>query len=266
MKTLKFSISTRFIAIIAIFFFSFSCQKNLKPYQVDPAFSAYVISFTSGVVSNTTNIQVRLVQQIAEAVPGKELSVNPFSFSPGISGKAKWLDKQTIQFIPDKKLESGKIYEAEFKVDKFVEVPTNLRTLKFRFQIMKQYISYEFNGIEPVNEGDMKLQKVHGSFLTADVADNKDMEALVSFSENAGSNIRWSHSKDGRLHNFTLENVERKESPYTIKIEWNGKKIDAKRVKNEQFQNIHAITIFCRGGEVSPPRSNFPLCEMYKVG
>lgn len=228
MKTLKFSISTRFIAIIAIFFFSFSCQKNLKPYQVDPAFSAYVISFTSGMVSNAGKIQVRLVQEVADAVAGKELASNPFSFSPGIKGKAIWVDKQTIQYVPDKNLESGKLYEAQFAVDEFVKVPSELKTLKFRFQVMKQYISYEFNGIEPVNEGDLKRQKLRGTFTTADVADNKTFEQIVSFSGISGNSIRWTHSKDGRTHSFSLDNLERKEKPYTIGIKWNGKDIDAK--------------------------------------
>jgi uncharacterized protein YfaS (alpha-2-macroglobulin family) len=228
MKTNEDMRFTQLFTIIAIILTSFSCQKNLKPYQVDPAFSAYVISFTSGVVSNTTKIQVRLVQEVADAVAGKELASNPFSFSPGIKGKAIWVDKQTIQFVPEKNLESGKLYEAQFAVDKFVKVPSELKTLKFRFQVMKQYISYEFNGLEPVNEGEMKMQKVHGSFKTADVADNNEIEKIVSFSGISGNTLHWTHSKDGRTHSFTLDNVERKEKPYTIGIKWNGKAIDAK--------------------------------------
>ena len=174
--------ATQWLLILSFAVLPLSCKKELKPLTVDPAFAAYVISFTSGVVSNSTKIQVRLVQECKEAVPGKELSSNPFSISPGVSGKAVWVDRQTIEFVPDEKLESGEIYTVDFALNDFTQVPSELKTLKFRFQVMKQNISYEFNGIEPENESDMKLQKIRGSFTTADVADGSELEKIIEFS------------------------------------------------------------------------------------
>lgn len=225
--SLLFGYITKAILITALATLPFSCKKSLKSYTVDPAFATYVLSFTSGVISNATIVQIRLLEEVQEAEPGKELSANPFSFNPGIKGKAVWLDKQTIQFVPDKKLISGKFYDAEFALSKFVQVPTNLKTLKFNFQVMKQNISYEFNGIEPVNEYDMQWQKVNGIFTTADVVDGAEFEKIVKFSDTDDKSIRWAHSKDGRTHNFTIEKAERRKQPYNIKVEWNGEKIYA---------------------------------------
>jgi Large extracellular alpha-helical protein len=225
--------ATHWLLILSFAVLPFSCKKELKPLTIDPAFAAYVISFTSGVVSNSTKIQVRLVQEVKEAVPGKELSSNPFSISPGISGKAVWVDKQTIEFIPEEKLESGEIYNVDFALDDFTKVPSELKMLKFRFQVMQQNISYEFNGIEPENESDMKLQKIRGCFTTADVVEGSELEKIIDFSGKAGEHINWIHSKDGHLHSFTLDSVERKEKPYNIDIEWNGKKIGAKNGSKE---------------------------------
>ena len=89
MKPISTSKSTVFaLFTIAILLFASSCKKKYTPLFVDPAYAAYVISFTSGVVSNSSTVQVRLVQQVPEAVAGKALSENPFSFSSEVKGTA----------------------------------------------------------------------------------------------------------------------------------------------------------------------------------
>lgn len=216
-----------FVVVFSLFFNS-SCKRELKPIRIDPAFSAYVISFTSGVVSNQTKIQVRLMSEIPEAITGKELPFNPFSISPGISGKATWIDKQTIEFTPEKSLPSGEIYTVDFSLDKFVKVPDNLKTLTFRFQVKHQAMKYEFNGITPVNENDKRWQQLHGIIYTADAADASLLEKSVSASSAGNSfSIKWKHEANGTIHSFMVDSIERKSSPYNIDIEWNGSKIDA---------------------------------------
>ena len=214
-----------------------SCDKKLKPIRIDPAFAAYVISFTSGVVSNATKVQIRLLNEVPEAVPGKALPFNPFSFSPGIKGEAKWLDKQTIVFTPEKPLTSGEIYTVEFELDKFVKVPDKLKTLTFNFQVKHQAIRYEFNGISPVNASDKKWQQVHGIFYTADVIDAVVLEKAVEVSSD-GKNYRlgWKHSADGTMHEFSIDSVERKTQSYNIKIAWDGEVIGAKEGGSTTFE------------------------------
>lgn len=241
MKNLKKTFPITLVVFAALLLVPVSCKKN-NPFEVDPAFSAYVLSFTSGVVSNATTIQLRLVQEVANAEPGKALEKNPFSFSPGITGKAEWVDKQTIRFIPDKRLESGQLYEAEFALHNFAGVPKELKTLTFRFQTMKQHIRFEFKGISPVNENDMKWQNLHGCFITADYADGKAMEKLAKFSKLEGKTIHWRHSNNGREHHFTIGKVERKNIAYPLTIQWEGKKIGA---KNEEARvEMPALGIF----------------------
>lgn len=217
--------------LLIVFFLGFmpACDKKLKPIKIDPAFSAYVISFTSGIVSSTAKVQVRLVQEVADAVPGKELPFNPFSFSPGLKGQAKWLDKQTIEFTPEKLLPSGEIYTVDFAVEKFVKVPDNLKTLTFRFQVIHQAIKYEFNGISPYNITEKKWQKIHGIFYTADFADATTLEKAVKASGNGTDyKFTWKHNNEGKTHEFSIDSVQRKVEPSNIKIEWNGEDIGAK--------------------------------------
>ncbi len=219
-----------------------SCgEKKLEPLRIDPAFANYVISFTSGVVSNTTKIRVRLVQEVQNAIPGKELEFNPFSISPDIKGKAIWLDSQTIEFIPEKLLESGEVYTVEFQLYKFINVPENLRNLKFRFQVIKQAIQYEFNGIEPYDENDKKWQKVQGIFFTADYLSPTEIEESVKASYD-GENFKllWKHSSDGRTHDFVIDSVLRNENSYNVKLQWEGENIGA---NNKQIEYIEIPSI-----------------------
>ena len=228
---------TILIAVIIITVGQSCKEKKLEPIKIDPAFAAYVMSFTSGVVSNSTKVRVRLVQEVADAVPGEELKFNPFSFSPSLKGKVVWLDKQTIEFTPEKRLPSGEIYTVDFDLYKFIEVPENLKVLTFRFQVMKQAMLYEFNGIEPYKLMEKKWQKVNGIFKTADFASPEEIEQCAEAeSDGVEYKISWVHSKDGKTHNFTIDSVERKSKPVIIKLEWNGKKIGADISKTERIE------------------------------
>lgn len=222
--------STQKVAPLILAFlmlFAVSCKKKYTPLSVDPAFAAYVISFPSGLLSNTAKIQVRLVQPVQEAVPGKELSSNPFSMSPDIKGKARWVDNQTIEFVPEKLLTSGEIYTVDFELDRFVKVPHKLKTLTFRFQVIKQNIRFDFSGITPYNESDVRMQKINGSLLTADFADATLLEKSFQIDGVDYPYVRWQHSENGRVHTFIVDSVPRKERPYQIQFSWKGGPINA---------------------------------------
>jgi alpha-2-macroglobulin len=225
MKPAHTLLRTAFIMLSVIIFACYSCQKKYEPLATDPAFAAHVVSFSSGVISSASPIQVRLVKEVTDAEAGKELSKNPFSFSPDIRGKAVWVDKQTIRFVPEKSPEPGQVFDVKFALHQFTEVPKELRTLPFRFQIMKQFIRFDFEGISPHSENNLRWQQVHGVLYTADVANNTTIEQIVKVS--GSKNLRWQHSKDGRTHHFTVDSVERKKKSYDIEIQWKGTRIGA---------------------------------------
>ncbi len=220
---------SQFLVMLVIMFSFHSCgKKQLEPLKIDPAFAAHVISFTSGVVSNTTRIQVRLVQEIPNASPGKQLDFNPFSLSPGIKGVARWVDRQTIEFVPEQHLPAGEIYTVDFELGKFISVPKELQTLTFRFQVMSQSIRHEFEGISPCRIMDKRWQQVHNIIYTADYAEPSLLEKSV---EVTGSQpdykLKWEHSKDGRTHILMIDSVRRNEQPVQLRIDWDGDLIGA---------------------------------------
>ena len=233
-----------------------SCKKGYSPLPTDPAIAAHVISFTSGVISSAAPIQVRLVQEIADAEPGSELAKNPFSFSPSIPGKAVWVDKQTIRFRPDKLPEPGQVFDVKFALNQFVEVPKALSTLPFRFQIMRQFIRVEFEGINPHSENNPRWQQVHGVVYSADVASSNAIQQVVSLN---GKNISWNHSQDGRIHRFTVDSVERRKEAYTVEIPLKGSKVGTTDgALNFQMPGVNEFTIMHVKAE-SAPKTNVTI-------
>ncbi|MFO7869111.1 MAG: alpha-2-macroglobulin family protein [Bacteroidales bacterium] len=223
------------IVVFAVCFIQFnSCSESpetLVPIQVDPAFSSYVISFTSGVVSNQSSIEVRFVQEFDNVTVGEELDTNPFSCSPSIDGKAVWKDAQTIAFVPEELLPSGAIYTVTCDVDKLIEVPDNLSELQFRFQVMHQDMEFEFAGFESYSAEDYSLQKVHGIFQTADYVPVDVFEQSLSVSVPGGKAAVSITSEDGKLFRFSLDSVPRNTEEYTISLECDGTVFGAEETK-----------------------------------
>jgi len=79
-----------------------------------------------------------------------------FEFSPDIKGEANWIDKRTIEFIPEGLLPSGKLFEAEFHLSKVADVPEKLKTLPFSFQTIQQVINVYFEGMRAYDIEDLK--------------------------------------------------------------------------------------------------------------
>src|ERR1700712_4836253 len=67
-----------------------------KTSAVDPAFSKYIESYTSGLISKTNSIRIRLAGNVPTThVQNDQLPDGVFDFSPSIKGKAYWVDERT---------------------------------------------------------------------------------------------------------------------------------------------------------------------------
>ena len=201
-------------------------QNLLTQIEVDPGFSVYVNAFTSGVMSNSDNIKVVLIQPSSEAKVGEPLNDEVFSFSPEIEGQAYWLDQQTIEFRPSQKLKSGQAYEATFHLAKLMSVPEEFEEMVFGFVVMHQSISVDFQGIKPMDLNDFTQQEIFGSVRTADVASTSDLESCFKASQGGKNlNIVWTHQPNSKVHQYTITGVKRGKKEQFIDLSWNGKSI-----------------------------------------
>jgi uncharacterized protein YfaS (alpha-2-macroglobulin family) len=213
------------IGIIAIVLLIIRNQRKHEVLKINPAFAKYISAYTSGLISSESTIKIRLASDFANPEDiGKPVDATLFKFSPAINGKIIWKDSRTIEFKPAEPLPSKKKFTAKFYLSKLLKVPSDLETFKFQFETMAQNFSVTVDNLKPSEKNTYKLI---GTLTTADVADSKDVEKLLSAYENGNKlKIKWIHELDRKTHRFQTDSIVRKKSKGEIKLEWDGKPID----------------------------------------
>src|ERR1700754_2207908 len=113
------SIITICASLLLILLIIYIVANGNKKTTVDPAFSKYIESYTTGVISKESPIRIRLASQVQVThQQNEQLSDDLFDLSPTVKGKAYWVDTRTIEFRPAGKLDPGKKYTADFGLGK----------------------------------------------------------------------------------------------------------------------------------------------------
>jgi alpha-2-macroglobulin len=225
------------VATAGIFYFTSSPGKKNPSIFVNPAFAEYITSYTTGVIPSASSLNIVFSNDMVDStMEGQESSDELFEFSPGLSGKTVWLDKRTVQFIPEKRMTSGKIYTARFFLSKLTaDLPSELRTFEYSFQVVPQNFEVVIVNIKPYSKTELKREVIEGNFNTADYASESEVEKTVqALQESKQLTLTWSHSEDGRQHGFVVEEVIRKESAGKVDLKVNGNAIGIDRVQEMQ--------------------------------
>jgi alpha-2-macroglobulin len=243
MKTLpwkKIAIMATGIAAVVIGVFYFNPTTGEKPAETvfNPAFGEHISTFTAGVVSSTSTLRIGLSRDVIDSTQiGTESSVKLFNFKPSIPGKTVWLDKRTVSFEPESKMNSGQVYEVEFYLSKLMTVPDDLRTFVYSFQVIPQNFEVSIENVIPYVKTELTKQKIQGSVLTADLADNASVEKML-FATQDGKELKtvWTHNGDGKEHHFTVEEVIRKDDASKVKLQLSGKPVGVDRSEEKEVE------------------------------
>lgn len=193
--------------------------------KVDEGFKTYVNAYTSGAISNKSNIKIILMQPVTSAVEGEVVSERLFEFTPKIDGSAFWVDNQTIEFRPDEKLPAGQSYIASFNLGKLMEVPGKFTNFKFDFIVLKQNIFVSYKGIVASGK-DATLQEVTGEVRTSDFTSLSEIQACFKASQNGASRqIKFEHAGKPKTFAFIVKDVERGDKKSIVNISWDGTSI-----------------------------------------
>ena len=226
-KAVAIGVAALGIIIFGIFYFVDSRGKRKSETYINPAFSEYITSYTSGVVSSNSSIRIILASDAVDSsFIGKPSNVKVFSFSPALEGKTVWVDRRTIEFVPAARMNSGQLYEVGFDLSKFEKVSAELSRFEFSFQIMPQNFEVTVNNIKPYVNTELARQKIEGVLQTADYAEDKIVESMLQASQD-GKNLKitWVHSGEGREHRFNIEDVARKETAGSVTLVADGKNL-----------------------------------------
>ncbi len=215
----------KFIAVFLLSALFVACTSEPKTthIQVDAGFSDYVNAFTSGVISSQSEIKIILGEPNEKAIPGNNLPDGVLSLSPSISGQAKWVDQQTISFVPSAAFESGQTYEVSFFLGRLADVPAEFQEMKFAFSIITQSLFVSTNGLSAPNVKDQTSQQLDGSIRTSDIAKPTDIEKCL-YAQQLGDDldILWTHDANAKTSYFTIENIKRREAESFVSLEWDG--------------------------------------------
>src|SRR5437868_3839698 len=126
----KFGV-TFLLAMLCATAILFSCNKQKKWIDVDPAFSEYIDAYTSGIISKTSSIKIQLASDASTTHPTGETKEALFELSPSVKGKAVWLDARMVEFKPEKELAPDQVYEVSFSLGKVTNVPSKFKDFRF---------------------------------------------------------------------------------------------------------------------------------------
>lgn len=227
---------------LTVFSKSHSSSSHEEP---DPAFSAYISAYTSGIISTESTIRILLTNEMEAPIEiGKPIDKTLFDFSPSIKGTAVWVDSRTIEFRPEKPLQGGTEFNAEFYLSSVLEVPSEFETFNFSFQTMKQSFEVFVDRMTTTDKKTLRTQKLEGTLSTADIANAQLTEKIVTVKQN-GKNIpiTWIHEGNGTMHRFTVDGIQRTEKAGQVEVSWDGSPISVD-IKGSKVIDIPALGDF----------------------
>jgi uncharacterized protein YfaS (alpha-2-macroglobulin family) len=228
--------------LTAVFYLS-SCNKKDKWIEVDPAFSKYIDAYTTGTISKTSAIRIKLAADAGTThAVGEEVKESLFSFSPSVKGKAFWLDASTIEFKPETWLKPDQMYEVKFKLSKVTRVPDKYADFNFSMKTVKPSFKISDDGLR--SSGVKNKMSFSGDLETADVEDGKQVEKLLTVSQNnTALKINWQHNDATKTHHYTIDNIDRLKSVSNIDLRWDGNPMNMD-VKGERSVAVPAMGDF----------------------
>lgn len=223
-----------------------SCKKpETRQTRVETAFHESVSAYTSGIISVSSTLRIRLAEppstpaDLNTLLPDKFVSINP-----PLKGTTYWVDQQSIEFRPAGRLKPGTVYRIKLDLQQIIEVPKEKRYFEFDVETLRQSIKVEPEGFIPVSADELKWNRFTGKLYTNDVVDETDLEGLVLAKHDGRIlPVFWEHGPRDLIHHFTIDSIERKESAGQLYIEWNGDKIGAAQ-KDNTTRDIPALGDF----------------------
>jgi uncharacterized protein YfaS (alpha-2-macroglobulin family) len=185
--------------------------RKIPPFN--RSFAAYISSFTSGVISKKSSVNIYFAQDVETQ---KE---QVLTFEPEIEGKLIWVSNRHLQFVPEKALKPAEVYQGTLALADLMEVPDSMRTFVFGFQTLKTDYGWGAVQLEARPARQMRYYRLSGQLYTADEEDPADVEKVLR-AKAQGKNLQLSWSNSGVLkrYDFTIDSVERKEDAYTLTL------------------------------------------------
>ncbi len=252
-----------FSAVVIWMFGFWSCsKKSLSDFLSDfSLYEGYIESFSSGYVSVYDPITVTLAQDLSPDLLENGPQNKWFSISPSVDGEVKFLDANTIQFVPTEKLKQDQEYRITFQLHKVMDVPKDLREFRFAVHTYKQDFIVNINDIQSY---DRNWQYLRGSIETTDLMEFEIAKQLVT-AEQEGKKLNVKvvrESELSRSFSFVIDSVQRKMEDSKVTIFWDGKPFKIDNKDQGEFEvpgknNFKVVQIEVENGDEQFLKINF---------
>jgi uncharacterized protein YfaS (alpha-2-macroglobulin family) len=193
-------------------------------------FVDHISSFTSGVVSSTSDITIKLTQPVSDSLIGMAIK-DVFSFSPPIKGETSWLNNRTVVFQPLNNLPNGQKYEVKADLSNVIkDIEKDKETFQFIFQTLVQNYEVKLLGLKPYNSSDLTKLQASGEFQTADYASFEDIKKTLKAKQaDKALVIKWEDTGKNNRYTFTIEDIIKSKKAGVVAITTNGAAIAVER-------------------------------------
>jgi uncharacterized protein YfaS (alpha-2-macroglobulin family) len=226
----------RLVLIVAVLLVLNSCRKSRKDFDSDfTLYRDYITSFSSGIISAKSDIQVGLAFAKKEWKVNQELDKDFYSISPSVDGKVVYLAENIIAFRPAKKLEQDKEYQVTLHLSKFINVPEKLSDFNFTVKTLKQDFVVETKDLQSYSK---EVQFLNASLKTSDVMKLADAKKIVRAEQDGRQlPVRFDGNvPSGTEFHIIIDSIHRKEDSSKIKIIWNGDDAGVDKIGEQEFE------------------------------
>jgi alpha-2-macroglobulin len=190
-------------------------------------FYHYITAYTSGVISKTEPVRIKLAGGNLKFETGKTLPSDILTFEPSVKGKLVLYSEDMLVFQPAGSWPAGKTITATLNLGKILEVPDNFSFFIFHFSIITPSFSVYPGNLISIGDKDHKMKKIEGKLVSADILDLDDVKKLLKAgSDQASYPVKWETGGGVNEFDFVVDSLPRNESAYNVTLNWNGNPLD----------------------------------------
>ena len=217
----------KILGLLCIVVMLFACaDKHAEMVKINPKFTTYITGFTSGVVSNKSEIRIEFREALDSVALNNNTDEIQLSFIPEIKGRTYWLDDHTLSFKPDTILNPNQLFKGSLKLNFLKDIPAELSTFEFNFQTRPLFLSLINKGISPYNNEDMTWQRLNGQLESSDYIPTQLLDQCLQLKGLKGQ-LKWSSNSEGTQHEFVVDSIERTAEAQHFYFEINGASVQA---------------------------------------
>ncbi|NUY81541.1 hypothetical protein HUK80_11580 [Flavobacterium sp. MAH-1] len=226
----------KFLGLLCALLIVHSCSKKSQAdFNSNPdLYKEFITGYTSGIVSVSSDVRVQLAFSKKEWTPGDELDSGLFDISPSVGGKVKALSKNTIAFIPEKKLDPNTVYQIKLKLGEIIKTPKELSEFKFTIKTIKQDFVVNTDDLQSYSK---EYQYLNATLKTADGLSFEDAQKLVIARQDGKPlKVKFDKNKSTATEfKFVVDSIARPEDDGEIEIFWDGDPADIDRKGSLKF-------------------------------